>query len=56
MCNEKTGEFEIIGRALHHETPGRTLTRVQKVGQAGVTEIRTWGAHERVSVKRASAD
>jgi hypothetical protein len=27
--------------------------RVQRVGQPGVTETRSWGAHERVSVKRA---
>ena len=27
--------------------------RLQRVDKLGVTEIRTWGAHEKVSVKRA---
>jgi hypothetical protein len=30
--------------------------RVKKVGQPDVTEIRTWGAHERISVKRTTAE
>jgi hypothetical protein len=29
--------------------------RVQRVGKPGGTEIRIWRAHERVSVKHASA-
>src|SRR5437899_1542419 len=28
--------------------------RVQRVGQPDVTELRTWGAHERIAVKRAA--
>jgi len=28
--------------------------RLHRVDKPGVTEIRTWGAHERVSVKRAT--
>jgi len=27
--------------------------RVRKVEQPGVTDIRTWGAHQKVTVKRA---
>jgi hypothetical protein len=27
-----------------------------KIGQVDVTEIRTWSAHERISVKRATAE
>jgi hypothetical protein len=27
--------------------------RVQRVGEPSVTEVRTWGAHERIAVKRA---
>ena len=30
--------------------------RVQRVGQPDVTELRTWGAHERIAVKRATAE
>jgi hypothetical protein len=26
--------------------------RVKKIGQPEITEIRTWGAHERIAVKR----
>jgi hypothetical protein len=29
--------------------------RVRRVDQSDITEIRTWGAHERINVKRASA-
>jgi len=36
------------GKAAH--------ARVKKVSQPDVTEIRSWGAHERVSVKRATAE
>jgi hypothetical protein len=31
-------------------------TRVEKVNQPEVTEVRSWGAHERVSVRRANAE
>jgi len=51
---DETGEWEIIGRSY---TPagGKTAhVRVQRVGQPDVTDLRTWGAHERVSVKRAA--
>jgi hypothetical protein len=36
--------------------PGGTnaQVRLQRVGKPGVTEIRTWGAHEKVSVKQAT--
>ena len=30
--------------------------RVESVKQPGVTAIRTWGAHERVAVRRARSD
>lgn len=36
------------GKAAH--------ARVKKISQPDVTEIRSWGAHERVSVKRATAE
>jgi hypothetical protein len=41
-----------------YTTSGRAVNsiREKKVGQPDVTEVRTWGAHERVSVKRATAE
>ena len=30
--------------------------RVKKVGQPEVTEIRIWGAHQRVTVNRATSE
>ena len=50
---DETGDWEVIGRP-HTTAGGKTVrVRVQRVGQPGVTEVRTWGAHERVSLKRA---
>jgi hypothetical protein len=50
---DETAEWEIIGFTTNG---GKDVhARVQKVGQPDATEIRTWGAHEKVSVKRATA-
>jgi hypothetical protein len=49
----------VVGRTLTvTETAARKTAhaRVQRVGQPEVTEIRSWGAHERVSVKRATTE
>jgi hypothetical protein len=51
---DETGKWEIIGFTTNG---GKDVhARVQNVGQPDATEIRTWSAHERVSVKRASAE
>ena len=50
---DETGEWEVIGRPYTTNAGKDAHVRVKKVGQPGVTEIRSWGAHERVSVKRA---
>jgi hypothetical protein len=50
---DETGEWEIIGRPYTTNAGKDAHARVGKVGRSDVTEIRTWGAHERVSVKRA---
>jgi hypothetical protein len=47
-----TDEYEIIGRPYTTNAGKDVHARVKKVDQSDVTEIRTWGAHERVSVKR----
>jgi len=50
---DETGEWEIVGRP--YTTGGGRIvhTRVQKVGEPTVVEKRSWGAHEKVAVKRA---
>jgi hypothetical protein len=52
---DETGEYEIIGRPYTTNGGKDAHARVQKVGQPDVTALRTWAAHERISVKRASA-
>ena len=53
---DETGDWEIIGRPYTTAGGKNARVRVQKVGQPDVTELRTWGAHERISVKRATAE
>ena len=52
---DETGEWEIIGRPYTTAGGKNARVRVQRVGEPTVTKLRTWGAHERISVKRASA-
>ena len=48
---DETGEWEIIGRP-YTTAGGKTAhVRVQRVGQPDVTDLRTWGAHERINIK-----
>ena len=50
--DDETGEWEVIG--LYTANAGKDVhARVQKIGQPDVTELRTWGAHERLAIKRA---
>jgi len=53
---DETGEWEIIGRPYSSSAGKIASARVRRVGQTDVTEIRTWSANERISVKRASAE
>jgi hypothetical protein len=53
---DETGEWEVIGRPYTTNGGKDARVRVQKVGKPGGTEIRIWRAHERVSLKRASAE
>ena len=50
---DETGEWEVIGRPYTTAGGKNARVRVQRVGQPGVSEIRIWVAHERISVKRA---
>jgi hypothetical protein len=53
---DETGEWELIGRPYTTNAGKDAHARVRKVDQPDITETRTWGAHERVSVKRATAE
>jgi len=49
---DETGEYEIIGRPYTTNAGRDVHGRVRRVDNAEVTMMRSWGAHERVSVKR----
>ncbi len=52
----ETGEWEVIG-PLYRSPGGKTAhVRVQGVGQPAVTDLRTWGAHERIAVRRVTTE
>jgi hypothetical protein len=50
---DETGEWEVVGRPFTTAGGKNAQVRLQRVDKPGVTEIRSWGAHERVCVKRA---
>jgi len=53
---DETGEWEVVGRPYTTAGGKTAYARVQRASDTTVTAIRTWGAHERISVKRASAE
>jgi len=50
--SDETGDWEVINRP--HTTAGGKVAhvRVRRVDQPALIEERTWGAHERVEVRR----
>ena len=50
---DETGEWQVIGGPYTTSAGKDAHVRVKKIGQPEVTEIRTWVAHERVTVRRA---
>ena len=53
---DSTGEWEVIGRP-YTTAGGRTArVRVQRIGKPYDHHLRTWSAHERISMARASAE
>ncbi len=49
---DERSEWQVIGRP-YSTAGGKTVhVRVESMKQPGVTDIRTWGAYERVAVKR----
>jgi hypothetical protein len=53
---DETGEWEVVGHPFTTAGGKNAQVRLQRVDKPGVTEIRTWGAYEKVNVKRMSAD
>jgi hypothetical protein len=51
---DETGTWEVASRPYTTEEDAHI--RVKKVGQPEVTELRIWGAHERVTVNRATSE
>jgi hypothetical protein len=49
---DETGEYEVIGRPYTIAGGKTANVRVRRVDNAEVTMIRTYGAHERVAVRR----
>jgi hypothetical protein len=49
---DASGEYEVIGRP-YNTVAGKTVNvRVRRADNPDVTKIRSWGAHERVAVRR----
>jgi hypothetical protein len=55
QLTDETGEYEVIGRPYTTAAGKSAHVRVKRV-DSDVIMIRTYGAHERVSVKRATAE
>jgi hypothetical protein len=51
--SDETGEWEVVGQPYTAAGGRLAHARVQRVGQPADAEVRTWSAHERISVKRA---
>jgi hypothetical protein len=49
---DETGEYEVAGRAYTTNAGKDVHVRVRRVDNAEVAMIRTYAAHERISVKR----
>jgi hypothetical protein len=49
---DETGEYEVVGRPYTTAAGKNAHVRVKRVDNPDITMIRTWGAHERVSVRR----
>lgn len=49
---DETGEWEVVSQPYTTAGGKNARVRVQRVGEPAVTAIRTWGAHERINVKR----
>jgi len=53
---DESGEWEVIDRPYTVTGGKYARVRVQMLGQPAASGLKTWGAHERVSVKRTTAE
>jgi hypothetical protein len=53
---DETGDWEVIGRPFTTAAGKNAHVRVRRVSQRETTDLKTWGAHEHLSVKRTSAE
>jgi hypothetical protein len=52
--SDESGEWEVVARPYTTAGGKNSHVRVQRVNQPGVTEVKLWGAYEKVSVRRAT--
>jgi hypothetical protein len=50
--SDESGEWEVVGRPYSTGGGRKTEVRVQRVEKPGVTETRTWGSYEKITVTR----
>ena len=53
---DSTADREVVGRPYTTNGGKNAHVRVQRANQPGVTETKMWGAYEKVSVKRRTAE
>jgi len=53
---DETGEWEVTVRPYTSPGGKNVHARVRRVDQPATAEERTWGAHERINVRRATAE
>src|SRR5437899_2279720 len=53
---DETGEYEVIGRPYTTAAGKNAHVRVRRVDNAEVAMIRSYSAHERISVKRTTTE
>ena len=51
---DESGEWEVVGRPYTTAGGKNAQVRLQRVDKPGVTEMRMWGAYERIAVKRGT--
>ena len=54
--SDETGQWEVVGRPRTTCGGKKTEARVQRADKPGLTETRTWGSYEKVTVIRRATD
>jgi len=49
---DEAGDWEVIGRPFTTAAGTNAHVRVRSVNPPGLADLRTWGAHEHITVKR----